>query len=168
MKIKDQLTALKPRARQEILKEMMVEEAVASAALATTLVHECPNGGKDLIAACHCAKLSDELTARINKEFEKESEVKCPRCKGNGRIEMLEHCPECFGNGYAKPHPEHICRFNDGKSNCECFAEGYTKGCYTVATLPTLKLTKKGEKSILKALKEAERGACKEEVIKKP
>ena len=24
---------------------------------------------------------------------------KCARCKGNGRVEMLEHCPGCFGTG---------------------------------------------------------------------
>ena len=49
----------------------------------------------------------------------------CKRCKGNGRIEMLEHCPKCFGNGYVKPHPEHACAFNDGRQNCKCYAEGY-------------------------------------------
>lgn len=27
---------------------------------------------------------------------------RCPRCKGNGRIDMLEHCPKCKGSGEAK------------------------------------------------------------------
>lgn len=25
--------------------------------------------------------------------------MKCPRCNGNGRIELLEHCPLCRGRG---------------------------------------------------------------------
>jgi hypothetical protein len=24
---------------------------------------------------------------------------KCPTCKGNGRVELLEHCPDCDGSG---------------------------------------------------------------------
>lgn len=27
---------------------------------------------------------------------------RCPRCNGNGRIEMLEHCPRCGGAGYLR------------------------------------------------------------------
>ena len=53
---------------------------------------------------------------------------KCPRCKGNGRIEMLEHCPECKGSGELKPYPDHFCANNDGEQNCECFAEGVDFG----------------------------------------
>lgn len=30
--------------------------------------------------------------------------VECWRCRGNGRIEMLEHCPVCPGDGRL-PHP---------------------------------------------------------------
>lgn len=25
-------------------------------------------------------------------------------------------------------HPEHICRFNDGKSSCQCYDEGFEVG----------------------------------------
>ncbi len=25
--------------------------------------------------------------------------MECPTCKGNGRVEMLEHCPDCKGSG---------------------------------------------------------------------
>jgi RecJ-like exonuclease len=29
----------------------------------------------------------------------------CERCKGNGRIEMLEHCPVCRGTGQVPDDP---------------------------------------------------------------
>lgn len=32
--------------------------------------------------------------------------VTCPRCKGNGRIDMLEHCPACKGSGRVTVCPD--------------------------------------------------------------
>lgn len=29
----------------------------------------------------------------------KSEPARCPTCRGNGRIEMLEHCPTCNGSG---------------------------------------------------------------------
>ena len=63
----------------------------------------------------------------------KTPDSKCPRCKGNGRIEMLEHCPVCKGSG-SKPYPDHFCANNDGEQNCKCFAEGVEFGRATGST----------------------------------
>jgi RecJ-like exonuclease len=37
----------------------------------------------------------------------------CPECKGNGRIEMLEHCPTCGGDGLV-PSDSIINRIKNG------------------------------------------------------
>lgn len=51
--------------------------------------------------------------------------AKCPRCKGNGRIEMLEHCQMCKGKGtievtlpaddwYTRHCTNPLCGFDNG------------------------------------------------------
>lgn len=51
-----------------------------------------------------------------------------------------------------KPHPEHICGFNDGEQNCECFAEGYEAGIQkAIEALETRMLKKANTAGMLKA-----------------
>jgi len=37
--------------------------------------------------------MTDKTT--METKYELRIIEECPRCHGNGRIEMLEHCPEC-------------------------------------------------------------------------
>lgn len=44
--------------------------------------------------------------ARAGEDVTATEREPCPRCNGNGRVEMLEHCPRCRGNGYLVPCPD--------------------------------------------------------------
>ncbi len=63
----------------------------------------------------HCLRCHKEFKDSIHTLY-------CPfEVKHCGRLEGKE-CE------FSKPHPNHICRFNDGKQNCDCYADGYADG----------------------------------------
>ncbi len=68
-------------------------------------------------------QVGDVHCLRCHKEFKDSIHtLNCPlEVKHCGRLENKE-CE------FSKPHPNHICRFNDGKQNCDCYADGYADG----------------------------------------
>ncbi len=68
-------------------------------------------------------QVGDTHCLRCHKEFKDSIHtLNCPfEVKHCGRLEGKE-CE------FSKPHPNHICRFNDGKQNCDCYADGYADG----------------------------------------
>ena len=80
----------------------------------------------------------------------------------------------------SKPYPDHICRFNDGVNNCDCFAEGVEFGksdmvkphvqdweeeLEKVMNQATLEISREPVKAFIRRIAAHERAEGKKEVI---